>query len=231
MWWAAAGSGLRCALVALLDDMPPDTPLLLLATAELPASDPGTAAAGPGKSSSNSRRLLTGPLQITSAAAAAAAGCSNAGREDHLQQQQQPDLEALGLEPSLAALFPPLGQLSDIQALLSDLQQHRRRSRSPVQEAARLLARRPEQQLQSSGQQQKQAEDTAAGAGCDVLGWVLLEAPGPSQRRNMFQVCVWDTRAYSTAFASAVMQQMCMHSHHCLCMLCPVSPPEQRTLC
>lgn len=189
MWWAAAGSGLRCALVALLDDMPPDTPLLLLATAELPAADPDAAAAGRSKSS-NSRKLLTGLLPITSAAAAAA-GCSNAGRDDHLQQQQ-PDLEELGLEPSLAALFPPLGQLSDIRALLSDLQRHRKRSRSPVEQAAMLLAGRPEQQLQQpAGQQQKQAEDAATGAGCDVLGWVLLEAPGTPQRRSMFQVHKW----------------------------------------
>jgi hypothetical protein len=190
-------------LVALLDDMPPDTPLLLLATAELPASASDAAAAGPGKGS-NSRKLLPGPLPIASAAAAAAAaaGCSDGGQYLQQQQQkqkQQPELEALGMEPPLAALFPPLGQLSDIKALLSDLQQQRRRSRSPVEQAAMLLARRPDQQQQ----RQKQAEDAAAGAGCDLLGWVLLEAPGAFQRRNMFEVRVCDADSLHACIATA----------------------------
>lgn len=144
LWWAAAGSGLRCALIALLDDLPPDLPLLLLATAEL-ATDPAATAAAVGQQRQQQLRL---------AAAAAASSSSNA----QLQQQQQQDLEALGIEPSLAALFPALGSFEE---LLQSPQQH---------------------------SMQQQQQQVAAAAGCGVLGRVLLGQMGPAERRGMFKV-------------------------------------------
>lgn len=140
--------------MALLDDLPVDVPLLLLATAELPTADaPVVAAAVP----SSSRRLLTAP----GAAAAHAAGSS---QQQCKQQRQQEYLEQLGLDPTLAALFPPSGQMSDIQSLVDTCLQ---------------------QQAGLSYMQQQQAGD-----GSDVLGWVVLGKPGPDERRRMFKVRV-----------------------------------------
>lgn len=167
LWWAAAGSGLRCALVALLDDLPPDLPLMLLATAELPAD---TAAAASLPSSSSRRRLLTAPGAAAAAAGGGAAGHSIQQRMQ--QQQQQEHLEELGMDPSLAALFPPLGQVSDTQG--QQLQ--------GVQVPASTPAAQ-QRQTAALGQHQQDA-----GRGCDVLGWVLLDSPGPNERRGMFKV-------------------------------------------
>lgn len=166
LWWAAAGSGLRCALVALLDDLPPDLPLMLLATAELPAD----AAASASLPSSSSRRLLTAP----GATAAAAAGGGAAGRsmQQRMQQQQQEYLEELGMDPSLAALFPPLGQISDTHG--PQLQRVQVHASTPAADQGQTAAQ---------GQHQQDA-----GRGCDVLGWVLLDSPGPNERRGMFKV-------------------------------------------
>lgn len=152
--------------MALLDDLPPDLPLLLLATAKLPTADPAAAAAA---LSSSSSRLLTAP----GAAAADAAGSSKQQRK----QQQREHLEQLGMDPTLAALFPPLGQISDVQSLVDGLQQQ-----------AGLL-----------DMQQQQQQRLQAGDGSDVLGWVLLGQPGPDERRRMFKVrCVHSGWAVST---------------------------------
>ncbi|WIA11343.1 hypothetical protein OEZ85_011465 [Tetradesmus obliquus] len=160
LWWAAAGSGLRCALIALLDDLPPDLPLLLLATAEL-ATDPAAAAAV-GQQRQQQLRL-----------AAAAASSSSSGA----QLQQQQDLEALGIEPSLAALFPALGGFEE---LLQSPQQH--------------------------STQQQQQQQVAAAAGCGVLGRVLLGQVGPAERRGMFKG-VLDAAAAPPPLAAAPSQQ------------------------
>jgi hypothetical protein len=141
--------------VALLDDLPPDLPLLLLATAELPTAD---AAASAAALPSSSRRLLTSP-----GAAAAAADAAGSSKQQCKQQRQQQDhLEQLGLDPTLAALFPPLGQMCDIQNLVDGLQQQAGLTNMQLQQA---------------------------GGGSDVLGWVVLGKPGPDERRRMFKVC------------------------------------------
>jgi hypothetical protein len=143
LWWAAAGSGLRCALIALLDDLPPDLPLLLLATAEL-ATEPA-AEAGVQRNRQQQLRLP----------AAASGGGSTAQQQ---QQQHQQCLESLGLEHSLAALFPALGSVEE-------------------------LLHSPQQQQQQLGQQQQQAA-----AGCGVLGRVILGRVRSAGRREMFKV-------------------------------------------
>ncbi|KAF6261685.1 hypothetical protein COO60DRAFT_1699727 [Scenedesmus sp. NREL 46B-D3] len=110
LWWAAAGSGLRCALIALLDDLPPDLPLLLLATAEL-AADPAAAAAEAAEADGAAAGSAAQHTQQQLTLAAAEAGSGSGAQQ--LQQQQQ-CLESLGLEPSLAALFPALGSLEEL---------------------------------------------------------------------------------------------------------------------
>lgn len=180
LWWAAAGSGLRCALVALLDDLPADLPLMLLATAELPPTDPAAAAAStlPGSSS----RLLLPAGATPTAAAAAAAGVRSsprglAGPSSSCGSKQQQDvLEELGMDPTLAALFPALGRLSDLQGLLQGLQKQ-------VSTSAAQEGQPQDPQRQQEGPQQEQAQQ-----GCDALGWVLLGKPGPAERRKMFKV-------------------------------------------
>jgi hypothetical protein len=142
---------LRCALIALLDDLPADLPLLLLATAEL-AADAATAAEG-GQHRQQQLRLP----------AAASGSCSGAQHQQEQQQQQQPSLESMGLEPSLAALFPALGSVDELSQSLQQQQQQ-------------------QQQNHHHHQQQQPA------AGCDVLGRVLLGQVGPAERKQMFKV-------------------------------------------
>lgn len=177
LWWAAAGSGLRCALVALLDDLPADLPLLLLATAELPATDSEAAAAG---AAGSSRRLLPGP---SSTAAAAAAGRASTGANG--QEQPGECLEELGLDPTLAALFPPLGCLSDLQGLL--LPQTSQQDTGLPQAQQNPQGGLADHQQQQQLEQQCSQGARAAGHGRAVLGWVLLQPPGALERRKMFQ--------------------------------------------
>lgn len=193
LWWAAAGSGLRCALVALLDDLPADLPLLLLATAELPATDADAAAAG---TAGSSRRLLPGPSSTAAAAAAGRASTAASG-----QEQPGECLEELGLDPTLAALFPPLGCLSDLQGLLL--------RKTAQQDADLPQGQQNPQAGMADPQQQQQLEqhcsqvEAAAGHGRGVLGWVLLQPPGPLERRKMFQA---STQANDTARHAVHMQ-------------------------
>lgn len=104
-------------------------------------------------------------------------------------QQQQEYLEELGMDPSLAALFPPLGQVSDTQGQqLQDVHVH---ASTPAA-----------QQGQTAAQGQHQQD---AGVGCDVLGWVLLDSPGPNERRGMFKVS-WTVPPFF-----GVLTNSCMH--------------------
>lgn len=184
--------------MALLDDLPADMPLLLLATAELPPADPAVAAAaGPaGAGSSNSRRLLLGPSPAAAAAAAAAGVGGGASSAASQQRQQGVDsLEELGLDPTLAALFPPLGRVSDIKTLLLQASTQQQQQRQQQQQQGQPEAG-PAQQQQQEQQQQPRVEEPGQGdeeqdaGGCDVLGWVVLDTPGPQQRRRMFEVRV-----------------------------------------
>jgi len=116
LWWAAAGSGLRAALVALLDDLPPDMPVLLLATAELS----GPAAASAPQQQQRWRLRLPVP---PSSGGSSSMYQQLAGHHQQQQQQHCDLLDQLGLDPALAALFPNHGNISEAQQQRQQQQQ------------------------------------------------------------------------------------------------------------
>lgn len=166
LWWAAAGSGLRCALTALLDDLPPDLPLLLLATVDLAEEPSGMAEEY--EAANAAGRSKTEQLWQLQQARLATAGASSSQVFVHGQQQQQQSIELLGLDASLAELFPAVGSLAELVQGPAQQQQQR--------------------QQDVSLQQHQQQQQLATVAGCDVLGRVVLGYPGAAERQEMFKV-------------------------------------------
>ncbi len=174
---------MRCALVALLDDLPAELPVLLLATAELPCC-PSSIARRSAAASAVGGGGMQLPLQPAALPLPAAGGSSSASSSEEQQQQQRmaaaaaAPLEQLGLDAALGALFPCAGGADEV--LLT--QQHRLLTQQHRTGAA------AEQPAPTTQQQEQQQQLSLLPPGARVLGRVLLGPIGADERRLLFKV-------------------------------------------